>query len=254
MRRLPTVVSSLILAIITFYGSEIQACRVAGTFDILGGLQNSMILSLTAYIIPVLVCFPCVMRLSEELTDGYSIFSELRIGRKYYAMRRLGASLLSGASVMLLGIAVYTVLAVIFCMRSNLTITCNGGGFFGDIYNPGTSIYYTWIAYGAGWAVYAVQIFFLLLYAMFWTIAGTVISVFVTNRRVAIVSPFLFKRFLEYAIPESLFFLLPSNLRMSGWTIELAYGGIWYGVLYILIAFLIGGIIIFAKLTIDAVK
>ncbi len=252
--NISAIVPALILGFIMFYGSEIRAYQAAGTFDILGGLQSSMILSWTAYILPVLVCFPCVMRLSEELVDGYSVLSELRTGRKNYAIRRLGASLFSGSCVMLLGILIYTAFAVIYCICNSMTITCNGGGFFGDACNPGNNIYYHWIASGAGWAVYGMQSLFLVLYAMFWTIAGTVISIFVTNRRVAIVSPFLFKRFLEYAIPDSLFFLLPSNLRMSGWTVELAYGGIWYGILYILVAFLIGGVIIFAKLTVDAVR
>ena len=98
------------------------------------------------------------------------------------------------------------------------------------------------------------EFLFLIVLAMFWNIVGTVVSIFVMNRRVAIVSPFFFKRVLDYLIPERLFFLTPSNLRMSAWVVDLPVGGLWYGILYISIALLLGWIIIFIRLSVEAVR
>ena len=79
-------------------------------------------------------------------------------------------------------------------------------------------------------------------------------AVYIVNRRVAVLSPFLFKRFLEYLIPEKLFFMNPANLRMSAWVENLPYGGLWYGVLYLLVVFLLGWFFIYVKLSVEATR
>jgi len=248
--NLPTLLAAAILGILMIYSSEIRS--FTGGFDILGGLQSAYILGLAAYLVPVIVCFPYTMRFSEEYRSGYRIYNELRVGRKRYIFYRLRDALISSGTVMLAGIAIYTVYACCYCKIHGLECLCSGDGFFGN--RNSTPMYYEWIENGLGVLVYLVNILFLMAYGMFWSVVGTVISVFVTNRRAAVAAPFLFKRFLDYVIPESMFFLMPSNLRLSTWVAAQPVGGIWYGILYIAITFILGWMIIYVKYSVDAIR
>ncbi len=248
----PTAAAGAVLGILMAFSSGVSSYM--GVFDILGGLQNAYIIGLSAYIAPAVICFPHVMRFAEERAQGYGTFRMLRGSRMGYARRSLAEAMLSGGAVMLLAVAVYMLFVAAWCGTHGMVVTCNGDGFFGDAYNAMDTIYYGWVMSGMGAAVYAVNVLFLVFYAMFWSVAGTVISAFVSNRRVAVAAPFLFKRFLEYLIPDSLFFLLPSNLRMSAWVVDLPGGGIWYGFLYVGISFLIGLVVLLVKLLHEAVK
>ncbi len=250
--NLPTLAAGVILGMLMGLSSEVST--FLGSFDILGGLQNAYIIGFSAYIAPVVICFPHVMRFAEERVQGYGTFRMLRGSRMGYVRRSLAEAMLSGGAVMLIAVAVYMLFVAAWCGTHGMVMTCNGDGFFGDAYNSIESIYYGWVMSGMGAAVYAVNVLFLVFYAMFWSVAGTVLSAFVSNRRVAVVAPFLFKRFLEYLIPDSLFFLLPSNLRMNAWVIELPGGGIWYGILYVGISLLAGVVILLVKLMHEAVK
>ena len=250
--NIPTAIAVGVTAALIISSCDIASYPVGTEFDILGGLQMSFILEYTAYLVPVAVCFPYAMRFSEEMAGGYGQFAMLRVGRLPYAIRKLGDAMFSSAIVMLLGVFVYTAYVFLYCRHYSMAVTCHDIGFFGDADCP--TLYYDWIQAGGGVAVYVVNILFLMTYAMFWSIVGTVVSLFTSNRRAAIVSPFLLKRFLDYAVPDKLFFLMPSNLRMSGWVIEQAYGGLWYGAVYILIAFAVGLLVVLIKLQRSALK
>ncbi len=250
----PALLAALILGTLIFSGSEIGAFVSVGSFDFLGGLQTAYILSLASYLTPVLVCFPYILRFSGELREGYAVFSTLRVGRGRYPARKLRDAMLSGAVTMLMGVAIYTILAGVYCACNGMAVSCNGDGFFGDSYNPGTGIYYEWVAAGNGWAVYMANLLFLMSYSMFWCVAGTVISAFVKNSRIAIILPFLLDQIIIYVVPDECTFLLPVHLRLDAWAQELSYGGLWYVVLYILIAFLTGWAILFGKLSVEAVR
>lgn len=252
--NLPALSAAVILGIVMIYSSEIQYYIGADYFDILGGIQNSYTLGLAAYIIPIIVCFPYIMRFSEERISGYQIYNELRTGRKLYIFYKLRDAVISGGMIMLAGITVYTFYSMCYCKVYRMELLCNGDGFFGTVHNPEPNIYYAWIMEGLGILVYLVNILFLMAFSMFWAVVGTVVSVFVTNRRVAVVSPLLFKRFLEYIIPDSMHFLIPTNLSMSGWVTEQFGGGIWYGILYITITFISGWLIIYIKHSVDAAR
>ncbi len=242
--NLPTLAAGLLLGILVTASSGVS---FMSSIDILEGLQNSFIFGMTAYIIPVVVCFPAVMRLSEERASGYGVFAQLRTSRHGYIMRRLGGAMLSSGVVMLLGIMAYTVCMVYICAMHGLSLMCTGSGFFGTVYDPEPAFYYHMVEDGMGFLVYFVNVLFLICYAAFFGLVGTVVSVFVTNRRVAVVSPMLFMRLSAYIVPDTMPFLLPTNLRLSAWAAELPIGGIWYAPLYILVAFLLGLGILLAR-------
>ncbi len=242
--NLPTLAAGLLLGVLIINAGGLTFAYNA---DLLEGLQNGFILGMTAYIIPVVVCFPAVMRFSEERAGGYSIFSQLRTSNVGYIVRRLGGSMLSSGMVMLLGILVYTIYMAFRCLRHGIPLTCTGSGFFGTADNPEPAFYYHMIAAGMEFVVYLANVMYLLCYAAFFGVVGTVVSVFVTNRRVAVVSPMLFLRLESYILPSGLFCLSTWNLRLSAWAAALPLGGIWYAPLYILVAFLLGLGILLAR-------
>ena len=217
---------------------------------ILEGLQMSMILNQTAYFFPILVCLPCTMKMHEERCSGQMVFQLLRVERAKYVSIKLIQAIRSGARVVLGAVGVYLCYAIVLCLRFGKKMEFFSGIIGGDELH--TNLYYMMIENGLGSVVFLINVIFLMLLAGFWNIFGVVISNFVLNRRIAIVSPFLFKRALEYIIPERLFFLNPAHLRMSGWVVELPLGGIGYSVCYITIAFLLGWLIISIKLSYEA--
>ena len=250
----PALLAALILGTLIYSGSEAGSYASLGYFDLLGGLQTAYILSLAAYLTPVLVCFPYILRFSGEMREGYAVFGMLRAGRGRYPARKLRDAMVSGAMTMLMGVMIYTILAVVYCARNGMSVSCNGDGFFGDSYNPGMGIYSEWVVTGNGWAVYIANILFLMSYSMFWCVAGTVLSAFVKNSRIAIILPFLLDQILIYVVPDKCTFLLPVHLRLDAWAQELSYGGLWYVVLYVMVSFLAGWAIIFGKLSVEAVR
>ena len=213
--------------------------------SVLEGLQQSLTLNLSAYLLPIFVCLPGVMRLSEERKEGYDQFCIYRIGISKYSFRKLFAGMLNGAGVILGAIGLYFVFAVFMAHISGKRINFSTQMLGNENW---ITLYSEWINKGMGWLVFVVNIIFLLFLAMFWNVVGVSISVFVSNRKLVVVAPFLFKRLLEYLIPEKWFFLNPVNLSMSGWIPDLPYGGIWYPFLYIYVSFLLGWLIVFLKL------
>lgn len=57
--------------------------------------------------------------------------------------------------------------------------------------------------------------------------------IFIRNKRIAIAGPFIFKRFFDYIIPESMFYLHDGNLRLSSYSQAMYLGGIPYAISYV---------------------
>ena len=180
-----TVLSAILLGILICRSSEMPLNALFDYVPILDGLQVALILDLTAYLLPVLVCVPGVMRLYEERSGGYDLYHMFRIGRSRYTVRKIWQSMLCGTRVILGAVLIYCGYAISYAIRWHKPL----GYFTGMIMDEDSvNIYYIWQQNGFGFCVFLVNVLFLVILAMFWNIFGTVVSMFVMNRRVAIVA------------------------------------------------------------------
>ena len=234
------LVAVILNAIFIYIGSDIMFMEHV---ELLVLLQESYIWNLTAYISPLLVCLPYVTRFYEEKESGYYRIKIMRQGKVGYAMKHVWQAMVSGAMVMLFSILLFTVIIYIYAACNGLTVSLSAGADeYGDQFMP--SFYYNLVQQGKGWIVYVLHIISLMCYGMIWPCYGMIASLFVTNRRLAVVFPFLLKRLLEF-MPDALLFLSARRLRFEGIMAYMPLGGFLYAATYVLVAFLVTVLLVY---------
>ncbi len=202
-------------------------------------IDNSFSWNIAAYITPILVSLPYVTKFFDEKASGNYIVRITRFGEYRYACHTAVRTMLSGMMVMFFSIIMFTLMICIYGWFHHYDMFFEGGGLYGtDEY---VTIYGWLLEQGMGWMIYIVHIIFLCFYGGVWACFGVLASVFVTNRRLAIVFPFLLKRLLEYIfdVSGSLYFLLPHGLTFPLSTSIKPLGGFLYLACYVLTVFII---------------
>lgn len=205
-------------------------------------LQTSFITGPSAYILPVLTALPSVMRWHEERTSGAYRSYVLRKGRRRYAFSKILEAAISGALVMILSLVLFTVFVYIYAAAHGMRVTYEMYGMFGSEYDP--TLYYRLIIGGKGRLVYLINCLFLVGYGMLWPCIGTAVSVFIRDKRLALASAFLAKRFLEF-VTGAAPVLRASNLLLSTYAQSMFLGGIPYAVCYVLVTLLLCTVIVY---------
>jgi hypothetical protein len=235
MKNWKTILAAVLLNVVFIYlGSEMM---LSADLDILSTLQNSYILGLTPFVTPIFVCLPYVTEFYEEKRKGYYRFKVMRYGKLRYVMSHVGKAMLSGMAVMLLSFAVFEVFVWTYGIVRGEPMHFEGGtNFYGTEYTP--TVYYNLVMQGHGWIVHLINILFVTCYGMIWPCFGIVASVFVSNRRLAVIFPFLLKRLLEF-LPDKLSIFCPNRLLFNEDLARAPLGGTLYVAAYLMTVFLI---------------
>lgn len=196
--------------------------------DLLEGLQSAYVLGMTSYITPVLVSLPYVMKFHEETTTYAYRYQAVRAGKLQYVIRKTLEGISSSLLIMVLSLLGYTLVGFLHSRYYEIPLVFEGiTNYYG---NTNEIFYCRLLEQGKGWLVYFLHCLFLLCYGMIWPCIGMMVSLFAGNRLLALASPFLMKRLLEYICPIA---WNPAQLRMTGWLAKRAFGGSLYALCYL---------------------
>lgn len=199
--------------------------------DLIDGLFSAYFSGVASHIVPIAVSVVSVMKFYDELSVGIYRVEVIRTGRLKFVFQKVMEAFLSGALVMLATLLVYTLAACIYGGIHHLPITIEGRGLISVDEEP--TVYVQWIKEGRGIFFYLVQCIFVMVYGTVWAVLGTAFTVFITNKRVAVLFPYILKVLMECLgsycyVKWGTGILMLWNLMMSPWSASHPAEGVVY--------------------------
>lgn len=161
--------------------------------DILNGLSWALIYDIFSFILPVMVSVPSVLKFYDEVHGKRYRQEVIRTGKIRYVFCKVADSFFTAVLVMILTIAIYTMAVYIYAWIYDLPVACARDSVsFSD-----KDIYTKMLAEHKGWVVYLIKIVFVSVAAGIWAMLGSSLVVFIKNKRVAILGPFIIRAILD---------------------------------------------------------
>lgn len=183
-----------------------------------------------ADIVPIAVSVVSVMRFYDELSVGIYRVEVIRTGRLKFVFQKIMEAFVSGALVMFATLVVYTLAVYVYAGVHQMPVIMEGVETLGS---EGTTVYLQWAREGKGILVYLIQCSFMMIYGTVWAVLGTSFTVFITNKRVAVLFPYILKVLMECLgaycyVKWGTGILFLWNLMMSPWSTAKPLRGVVY--------------------------
>ena len=215
--------------------------------DLLWGISWSLSYDVYSMILPVIVSISSVLAFYDEIHEKAYRFKMIRVGKVRYVSTKIMETFLSGMLIMLLSFLVYTIVIYLYGFVYGLPVTCMQD----DISFSPEDMYAQMLLSGRGWLVYGIKILFVSVYASTWAMFGTALVVFIANKRVAVVGPFILKSFLQLVGYYIYFYAGGSNvLILDKYQLQLGLpgrtlGGVIDEALYLMVVWVICIVIVY---------
>lgn len=190
----------------------------------------------STFIIPIACALPAVLDYFEEKQTLNYRYKIMRSGRLSYAFRTISRGMLSGGMVMFTALAL--LLAGFFVMSAiKGWDICWVSTQYGDEIDR--TIYFELFERGMGWLVLLLNVLMMVCNGMLWPCFGIILSTFVTNRKLAIIFPFLLFRLFAY-IYNFNSYLTPLGFNLTLGVVYEPLGGFLRVAIYLVVVFAVG--------------